>query len=161
MRKLTRTEIHVCGAAMPETMRFHDQLVGSKLLRVTGRRGQSQPPPVLHFEQGAELSTRFDDEGNPGGCEWDVVDAEGYLYRPVQIHDLVGQTVTAVGYFLDPENDVRSAIPYVEIASTFHICAFCPEGGAVILHHRDPDQWDIFCELKPKPRKEPSNACHN
>ncbi len=161
MRKLTRTEIEACGAAMHETMRFHDQLIGTKLLRVTGRRGRSQPPPVLHFEQGAELRTQFDDEGNPGGTEWEITDAEGFRYEPVLVHDLRGQTVTGVGYFLDPENDVRQVIPYVEIAGTFLICVFCQEGGAVICHHRDPDQWDLFCELKPKPRKEPSNACHN
>lgn len=53
-RKLTRSEIESCGAAMPETMAFHDQLIGSKLIRVTGRRGQSQPPAVLRFG-GAQL----------------------------------------------------------------------------------------------------------
>ncbi len=154
MRKLTRSEVEACGAAMPKTMRFHDQLIGTKLLRVTDRRGGSQPPPVLHFEQGASLRTQFDDECNPGDTEWEVVDAEGFPYTIVRVQDLRGQTVTGVGYFLDAENDVRPVVPYVEVARTFYICAMCSEGGAVIHHHRDPDHWDLFCELKPSTRKE-------
>jgi hypothetical protein len=107
------------------------------------------------FRSGAELRSQFDDECNPGGVEWEVVDAEGFPYPRVQVHDLRGQTVTAVGYFLDPENDVRAVVPYLEIARTFYVCAVCSEGGAVIHHHRGPDHWDLFCELKPKLRKEP------
>ena len=151
MRKLTRSEIESGGKAMAGIMAFHDRLVGAKLIQVTGRRGLSQPPPVLRFEQNAILALQYDDEGNPGQTEWSVTDQEGYLYRPVQVHDLRGHRVTGIGYFHDPENGCRHVIPYIEVAQTFLICAMCPEGGAVIYHDRpDEDQWDLFCQFKPK-----------
>ncbi|MCC5851060.1 MAG: hypothetical protein JJU29_23470 [Verrucomicrobia bacterium] len=151
MRKLTRTEIEACGAAMPETMRFHDQLVGSKLIRATGRRGRTQPPPVLYFDDGGCLRTQFDDECNPGETEWMICDAQGHTMNVVKLTDLIGLPVTGIGYLLDPDNDLRPVIPYVEIAESFHVCAICREGGAVICHHRaQDDSWDLLCELKPK-----------
>ncbi len=161
LRKLTRAEIESCGAAMPETMAFHDKLIGAKLLRVTARRGYN-PQTVLHLEHGVTLSTQFDDEGNPGQTEWEITDAEGRQYRSVQIRSLRGKSVASIGYFGDPENDLRPVIPYVEFAGQFCVCATCPAGGAVIVHHRaEQSRWDLFCELKPKPRKGPNHACYH
>jgi|GEM_PF-883720 len=152
MRRLSRSEIEAGGKAMPQIMQFHDRLVGSRLETVTKRRSDyRQPPPLLIFEQGVILATQYDDEGNPGATEWQVTDREGYLYRPVQVQDLIRQSVTGVGYFLDPLNGDRKVIPYVEIAEVFLICCLTPHGGGVIHHHRpDENTWDLFCQFKPK-----------
>ena len=151
MRKMTRPEIEACGAAMPATMAFHDLLAGAKVLRVPGRRGAVKPQPVLHLTGNVTLAMQYDDEGNPGECEWEVLDTEGYLYTGVQVHDLRGKAVTGVGYFTVPDNDQRPVIPYVEFADLFYLCPMCREGGAVIVHHRaEQSRWDLFCELRPK-----------
>lgn len=151
MRKLTRSEIESGGCAMPRIMAFHDQLIGTKLIRVTRRRSDGrQPPPLLILEKGVTLATQYDDEGNPGDTEWQVTDPEGYLYRPVQVQDLCNQPVTAVGYFTDPENDQRHVIPFVEIAGVFLVCCMTPHGGGVIHHHRPrDDSWNLFCQFTP------------
>lgn len=151
MRKLTRQEIESGGAAMPRIMAFHDQLIGAKIIQVTGRRGLSQPPPLLILEGGVTLATQFDDEGNPGDTEWQVTDREGYFYRPVQVQDLCNQPVTAVGYFLDPLNGHQKVIPYVEFSELLCVCCMTPHGGGVIHHHRPgEDRWDLFCQFNPK-----------
>lgn len=152
MRKLTRTEIESGGSAMPRIMKFHDQLLGSRLRRVATRSmSHPQEPPVLMFDQSATVSTQFDDEGNPGATEWVVTDLEGFIYEPVEIVDLVGQSVSGIGYLHDPENDCRSVIPCLEIARTFLICCMTPHGGGVIHHFRPrDDRWDLFCQFTPK-----------
>jgi hypothetical protein len=148
---MTRQEIEACGAAMPATMAFHDQLIGAKLTHITGRRNAVKPQPILNLSGDVTLAMQYDDGANPGGCEWEVLDEEGNLFCAVQVHDLQGQIVTAVGYFADPQNDMRPVIPYVQFAGLFHLCAVCPEGGAVIHHHRAQERrWDLFCELKPR-----------
>ncbi len=152
MRRLTRSEIESGGSAMPEIMQFHDKLIGSRLRRVIGRPvSHPNDPPPLIFEQGATLVTQYDDEGNPGDTEWQIVDPEGRLYPSVRIDDLIGHPVTGVGYFFDEENDDRRTIPYVEIAKVFLICCMTPHGGGVI-HHKRPidDRWDLFCQINPK-----------
>jgi hypothetical protein len=151
MRRLTRQEIEAGGCAMPGIMIFHDKLIGAKLIHVSGRRGVTQPPPVMHFSNDITLRTQYDDEGNPGDTEWQITDHEGYLYHPVQVHDLRGHDVTGVGYLLDPENDCRHVIPFVEVANTFYVCCMTPHGGGVIFHDRPgEDRWDLFCQFKPK-----------
>jgi hypothetical protein len=160
MRRLTRPEIESGGRAMPRIMNFHDQLIGSKLFRVTRRRSDwRQPPPLLILENGVTLATQYDDEGNPGDTEWQVTDREGYMYRPVQVQDLCNQPVTAVGYFLDPLNGPRKVIPYVEFSELFCVCCMTPHGGGVIHHHRPGnDSWDLFCQFTPQLETKPQES---
>jgi hypothetical protein len=154
MRRMTRPEIEACGAAMPATMAFHDQLIGAKLIQVTSRRNAVKPQPILHLTGEVTLAMQYDDEGNPGECEWQVCDINGNPYVSITVHDLLRSHVTGVGYFADPGNDLRPVIPYVEFNDLFCLCAMCSEGGAVIHHHRaDVNKWDLFCELRPKPER--------
>jgi hypothetical protein len=152
MRKLTRPEIEACGKAMPKIMQFHDKLIGSCLRRVIGRPiSHPNDPQSLIFELGATLVTQYDDEGNPGDTEWQIVDREGRFYHSIRVDDIIGHPVTGVGYFYDEDNDDRRTIPYVEIANVFLLTCMTRHGGGVIHHHRPrEDKWDLFCQLNPK-----------
>jgi hypothetical protein len=131
-------------------MNFHDQLIGSKLVTVTRRHSGGSPPPLLILEEGVTLATQYDDEGNPGDTEWQVTDRAGFMHRPVQVQDLRNQTVTGVGYFLDPLNGPRKVIPYVEFSEVFLVFCMTPHGGGVIHHHRPGNtSWDLFCQFTP------------
>jgi hypothetical protein len=152
MRRLTRPEIEACGSAMPEILRFHDALLGTRLkkLRKVPASGEYPAYTLLIFDDGSVLAPRFDDENNPESTEWEVVDREGYIYRPVEVQDLKGHTVTGFGYFHDPDNDQRPAIPYFEI-SGFHVCCMTRFGGGVILHQRpDGETYNLLCQINPK-----------
>ena len=152
MHRLTRAEIDSGGSAMPRIMSFHDQLIGSSLLKVIhSRSDRSQVAPLLILEEGVTLATQYDDEGNPGYTEWLVTNGEGYMYRSLQVQDLIRQKVSAVGYFLDELNESRKVIPYIEIAKNFLVTCMTSYGGGVIHHHRPGiDTWDLFCQFAPK-----------
>ncbi len=151
--KLSREQIESAGSAMPRIMKFHDQLIGAKLVRTVKIPGDGEYPPVvgLKLDDGSLLYPQLDDEGNPGYVEWTITDAEGFIFPIVKIQDIRGQPLVSTGYFRDPSSTDRKVVPFVEFDGGFHVCAMCAHGGAVICHTRG-DQRDLLCQLRlPKP----------
>jgi hypothetical protein len=149
LRKMTRDEIEAAGAAMPETMKFHDQLTGAMISLIIYKRTGTDYSTILglQFNDGAKIFAQFDDEGNPGDVEFAVADADGNMFQPEMIEEITGHSVVGAGYFREPSNDVRNVIPFVEFEGNFHICAMCSEGGAVIKHMRGETK-DLLCQLR-------------
>jgi hypothetical protein len=149
LHKLSREQIEAAGSAMPETMKFHDQLIGAKLVRTIKIPGDREYPPVvgLKLNDGALLYPQWDDEGNPGEVEIAITDADGFIFPIVKVQDIKGKPVVSTGYFRDPSNTDRQVVPFVEFDGGFHVCAMCAHGGAVIAHTRG-DQRDLLCQLR-------------
>jgi hypothetical protein len=154
MRKLTRAQIEAGGAAMPETMRFHDFLYAQKLEAVEHVPEDGEYPPLdaLLFSHGSILEPRYDDEGNPGFVDWEIADLNGVALVGQTVRDLIGKRVFEIGYLHDIGNECRCVIPYVLFEDQRMLVCLTPHGGGVIYHERPGERpWDLFCQFTPKP----------
>lgn len=159
LRKLTRAEIEAGGAAMPAVMKYHDKLWAQVLEAVEPVEPDGEYPgcDLLVFSHGSFLSPQYDDEGNPGFCDWELADHDGIGLVGGEVRDLIGKRVFGVGYLHDPDSSYRAVIPYVLFENRVMLVCLTPNGGAVIHHQRPSERtWDLFCQFTPKPQEPPT-----
>ena len=160
--KLTRAQIEAGGAAMPVTMKFHDQLYAQKLeaVKKIGPDGEYPGCDMLVFSHGSCLLPQYDDEGNPGFVDWELADRNGIGLVGGGVRALIGKRVFEIGYLHDPESSYRAVIPYVLFENQIMVTCLCPHGGAVIRHERPVQhKSDLFCQFTPKPQRKEYSSC--
>ena len=132
LEKLTTEQIGKLGAAMPEIMKFHEQLLGEKFKK--GGRTKDGNPLVM-FQSNVVLIGDHDDEGNPGSSTllW--------LGLPED------SPVTYVGYCrLEGEDGLFPLVEFENGAAVSVMRSDCRPG---VFEHQRPGhrKYDLFCQV--------------